>query len=194
MSHDTYSDDEIAQVLSDARVFAFVGTSANTSRPSYFAMKYLLGKGYATFLSQRRIKKAVVGMDNRLTSEVYKKAFIKGLRDCGINVIDFGLGLSQIMYFAQYHFKLKGGAMVTASHNDNGWTGLKLAKGFSKTFEPDDIIYYKKLVYSGTFLKGQGGYESIEGFKDVYIKDIVGRVKPSMGKKKLKVVFSGGNG
>ncbi len=46
MSHDTYSDDEIAQVLSDARVFAFVGASANTIRPSYFAMKYLLGKGY----------------------------------------------------------------------------------------------------------------------------------------------------
>ena len=46
MRHDTYSDDEIEQVLSDARVFAFVGASANTSRPSYFAMKYLLGKGY----------------------------------------------------------------------------------------------------------------------------------------------------
>jgi len=46
MSHDSYRDDEIAQVLSDARVFAFVGASANTSRPSYFAMKYLLGKGY----------------------------------------------------------------------------------------------------------------------------------------------------
>jgi predicted CoA-binding protein len=46
MNHDTYSDDEIAQVLSDARVFAFVGASANANRPSYFAMKYLLGKGY----------------------------------------------------------------------------------------------------------------------------------------------------
>jgi len=46
MSHDHYRDDEIAQILSDARMFAFVGASANTSRPSYFAMKYLLGKGY----------------------------------------------------------------------------------------------------------------------------------------------------
>jgi hypothetical protein len=47
MNHDSYSDDYIAQVLRDARVFAFVGASANTSRPSYFAMKYLLSKGYA---------------------------------------------------------------------------------------------------------------------------------------------------
>jgi predicted CoA-binding protein len=46
MNHDSYSDDYIAEVLRDARVFAFVGASANTSRPSYFAMKYLLSKGY----------------------------------------------------------------------------------------------------------------------------------------------------
>jgi len=47
MSHTAYSDDYIADILSMARSFAFVGASANTSRPSYFAMKYLLGKGYA---------------------------------------------------------------------------------------------------------------------------------------------------
>ena len=46
MNHDRYSDDYIADILRAARVFAFVGASANTARPSYFAMKYLLGKGY----------------------------------------------------------------------------------------------------------------------------------------------------
>jgi len=46
MNHDSYSDDYIAGILSSAKTFAFVGASANTSRPSYFAMKYLLGKGY----------------------------------------------------------------------------------------------------------------------------------------------------
>lgn len=46
MNHDRYTDDYIADVLRSARVFAFVGASANTVRPSYFAMKYLLGKGY----------------------------------------------------------------------------------------------------------------------------------------------------
>ncbi len=46
MNHDGYSDDYIADILREARVFAFVGASANSSRPSYFAMKYLLGKGY----------------------------------------------------------------------------------------------------------------------------------------------------
>jgi predicted CoA-binding protein len=46
MTHDSYSDDDIVRILSAARVFAFVGASANTIRPSYFAMKYLIAKGY----------------------------------------------------------------------------------------------------------------------------------------------------
>ena len=46
MNHDSYSDEVVERVLAENRVFAFIGASANTSRPSYFAMKYLLGKGY----------------------------------------------------------------------------------------------------------------------------------------------------
>jgi len=46
MNHDSYTDDYIADILANARSFAIVGASANTNRPSYFAMKYLLGKGY----------------------------------------------------------------------------------------------------------------------------------------------------
>ena len=47
MNHDGYSDEFITDVLNETQVFAFVGASANTSRPSYFVMKYLLGKGYS---------------------------------------------------------------------------------------------------------------------------------------------------
>lgn len=46
MNHDRYDDDYIAGILRDMRSFAFIGASANTSRPSYFAMKYMLAKGY----------------------------------------------------------------------------------------------------------------------------------------------------
>ncbi len=46
MPHDTYSDDLIAEILRKNTAIAMVGASANTNRPSYFAMKYLLGKGY----------------------------------------------------------------------------------------------------------------------------------------------------
>lgn len=46
MTHDSYHDDFIAGILANARSFAFIGASANTARPSYFAMKYLIAKGY----------------------------------------------------------------------------------------------------------------------------------------------------
>lgn len=46
MNHDSYSDDYIAGILADYKRFAFVGASANISRPSYFALKYLTAKGF----------------------------------------------------------------------------------------------------------------------------------------------------
>ena len=46
MSHDRYTDEYIADILGRAEVIAMVGASATNNRPSYFAMKYLLGKGY----------------------------------------------------------------------------------------------------------------------------------------------------
>lgn len=46
MNHDAYNDEYIADILRDSKSIAMIGASANTSRPSYFAMKYLLGKGY----------------------------------------------------------------------------------------------------------------------------------------------------
>ena len=46
MNHDTYSDAYIGNILANCRTFAFVGASPTQSRPSYFAMKYLMAKGY----------------------------------------------------------------------------------------------------------------------------------------------------
>ena len=42
----TYSDDLIKSVLRSTKVIAIVGASGNEMRPSYFAMMYLLAKGY----------------------------------------------------------------------------------------------------------------------------------------------------
>lgn len=46
MDHSSYTDDYIADILARTRVIAMIGASAVPNRPSYFAMKYLLGKGY----------------------------------------------------------------------------------------------------------------------------------------------------
>ena len=46
MNHDSYADDYIREILHASRSFAIVGASANTVRPSYFVVKYLLDKEY----------------------------------------------------------------------------------------------------------------------------------------------------
>jgi phosphomannomutase/phosphoglucomutase len=156
---------------------------------------FVLGKAYGTYVQKvLKEKKIAVSCDYREYSKGNAYAFMMGVISTGVDVLDIGVTLTPIMYFSQYYFNLKGGAMVTSSHNDNGWTGLKLAKGLSQTFEPEDIQEYKKLVYSGQFLEGKGKYEKFEGIKEFYYSHIKETVKKHIGKRKLKVVVSGANG
>lgn len=138
---------------------------------------FTLGKAYASFLYERRITEAVVGRDVRITSELYQKAFMEGLLDSGIDVIDIGLTLSQILYFSQYHFLTKGGAMVTASHNPVNYNGLKLACGYSDTLLTDEVQMIRKIAESGNFKtyskKGSYRYEEVFSY---YLEDLFKKV------------------
>ncbi len=145
---------------------------------------YTLGRGYATFLHQRRIEEAAVGRDNRLTSEVYAKAFIAGLNDGGINTIDMGLSLSQITYFSSYHYKTKGSAMITASHNPKEYNGLKLGVGYSDTMVTEEILYLRDICSKGEFVTGQGTNRQDDAYP-AYKQDIL---KHFNLKKKWRVV------
>jgi phosphomannomutase / phosphoglucomutase len=148
---------------------------------------YILGRAYATFLYLRRIWEVVVGRDNRLTSESYSNNFIRGLVESGVDVVDIGLSLAQIVYFAQYLLRFKGAAMVTASHNPVQYNGLKLAVGFSDTMTSPEIQEYRQIVQVGKFKKFDR--KSILKNQDVfpeYKADILRR-SGKIGKFKLVV-------
>ncbi len=150
---------------------------------------YTLGRAYATFLHQRRIQEATIGRDNRLTGEVYSKAFIAGLNDGGIDTIDMGLSLSQIVYFSSYEFKTKGGAMVTASHNPKEFNGLKLGVGYSDTMITEEIQYLRELCDKGEFVEGKGTNREEDVFP-AYKADII---KHFDLQKKWKIVIDACN-
>jgi phosphomannomutase/phosphoglucomutase len=150
---------------------------------------YTLGRAYATFLHQRRIKEATVGRDNRLTGPAYSKAFIKGLNDGGIDTVDIGLSLSQITYYSSYEFKTKGSAIITASHNPKEYNGLKLGVGYSDTMITEEIQYLRELVEKGKFCKGKGKNRKQDIFP-AYKADIL---KHFDLKKKWKIVVDGCN-
>ncbi|MCP4727789.1 MAG: phosphomannomutase/phosphoglucomutase [bacterium] len=152
----------------------------------------ILGQAYGTYLQKEySIEKIVVGHDFRKYSQNVKNAFVNGLLSSGMDVVDIGLCLSPTLYFAQYHLGIKGGAMITASHNENGWTGIKLCYDLSKTLVPDDIKKFKDIVYSGDFLTGKGTYALETSVQEEYIKDVASKADTG---RKLKVVIATGNG
>jgi len=152
----------------------------------------IMGKSYGTYL--RRVlgtNQAVVGHDFRAYSQNLSFALILGLLSSGVDVTDIGLALTPMVYFAQHHFKCKGAAAITASHNENGWTGIKLANGLSSTLGPDEIQQLRGIVEKGKFETGCGEYQSAEGIFDLYLKDIV---KSGILARPVKVAFAAGNG
>ncbi len=140
----------------------------------------VLGKAYGTYIKDITGQNTVViGHDFRLYSQDLARSFVVGLLSTGAQVIDIGLCLSPMLYFAQHHFDAKGGVMITASHNQNGWTGAKLADGLSSTLGPDGITAFRAVVESGQFTQAAGTYESFDGIFDPYLADVLapGRLK-----------------
>ena len=145
---------------------------------------YIINRAFGTFLRQKGLKKAIVGYDSRPSSPGFNKATTQGLVDSGVDVINIGLSLSPIFYFAQYHFKCKGGVMVTGSHNPPEWSGFKHAYDYSTTLLPGDVKKFYKIVTSRKFAKGKGKVEYQDAFIP-YLKDCQKRIKLA---RPLKVV------
>jgi phosphomannomutase/phosphoglucomutase len=153
---------------------------------------YVLGRAYGTFMQARHAeRKVIVGHDFRQYSQECCRSLILGLLSTGAHVIDIGLATTPIAYFAQHSHEIKAAAVVTASHNENGWTGLKLAKGLSSTFEPEDISGFRQVVMGRDFISGNGYYEIADGVFERYSADILSKGKLD---KPLKVVVAAGNG
>ena len=134
--------------------------------------------------------RVIVGHDYRSYSEKIKKKLVEGLVESGCNVEDIGLSLSPTAYFAQFNLNADAVAMVTASHNENGWTGIKMGIEKGLTHSPDEMNELKKIVLEKKFIKGNGTYKEIKGFKEIYIKNLI----RNKIKKKIKVVIACGNG
>jgi len=150
----------------------------------------IIGKAFGTFLDQRDITDMVVGYDCRFGSVEIKDGLVKGLRSTGRNVIVVGMCLTPMMYWAQYRYKVKGGAMITGSHNPKGWNGLKLAYDYSRTLGGEEIQQVYDLCVSEGFSTGKGDYTEVSVTED-YTTDLLARVKIG---RKLKVVIDTGNG
>ena len=152
-----------------------------------------LGLGLGTQMHKHGIAPVIaVGNDYRDYSLAIKNALILGLIQAGIQVKDIGPALSPMAYFAQFHLDVPAVAMVTASHNPNGWTGVKMGFDRPLTHGPDEMTELRDIVLNGEGMARSGGsYEFVDGVKEAYIDDLVGVFRMS---RPLKVVCATGNG
>lgn len=152
-----------------------------------------LGLGLGTQMHERGIEPVIaVGNDYREYSLTIKNALMLGLIQAGIQVKDIGPALSPMAYFAQFHLNAPAVAMVTASHNPNGWTGVKMGFERPLTHGPDEMGELRDIVLEGNTIARPGGsYEYVDGVFEAYLDDLVGDFKMT---RKLKVVCATGNG
>ena len=153
-----------------------------------------LGKGLGTQIIKHTNKtnpRVIVGHDYRSYSENIKKKLIEGLTSTGCNVEDLGLSLSPMVYFAQFNLNADAIAMITASHNENGWTGVKMGIKKGLTHAPEEMKELKQITLNQKFIRGNGSKKQIKDFQQIYKSELINKNKIN---KKIKAVVACGNG
>lgn len=151
-----------------------------------------LGLGLGTLLARRGERHIVTGHDYRSYSQAIKLALSRGLMAAGLAVHDIGLAITPMAYFAQFDLGIDAVAMVTASHNENGWTGVKMGAERPLTFGPDDMADLKAIVLSGDFEQRPGG--AIRHVPDMRARYIASLTARPPFTRRIRAVVATGNG
>ena len=176
----------------DARWWFGIAGSARPPELNLLGVQ-ALGAGLGTLLHEKGVTpRVVVGHDFRAYSLSIKQALTLGLMQSGCDVLDIGLALSPTAYYAQFALDAPAVAMVTASHNENGWTGVKMGANRPLTFGPEEMGALKEIVLGGRMVDRPGGrYVRVEGMRERYIAALTETVKLS---RPIRVVAACGNG
>jgi phosphomannomutase/phosphoglucomutase len=153
----------------------------------------LLGLGLGSYFHECGVvPKVAVGHDFRSYSLSIKQALTIGLLRAGCHVVDIGMVTTPICYFAQFELDAPCVAMVTASHNENGWTGVKMGAQRPLTFGPDEMTRLKEIVLGGKSVARDGGrFERVTDIRERYLAAVT---KGHRLSRPIKVVVASGNG
>lgn len=150
----------------------------------------ILGRGFGTLMQENGLDRVMLCHDLRHYSARLRDFFAEGLISTGVTVVDIGCGLSPTLYFSQLHLDCAAGVMITASHNPQGWSGLKMSLNFVQTLLGPEIQRLRTICDTGAFATGEGRIETHD-IREAYLDDMVSRVKIE---QPLKIVLDPGNG
>jgi phosphomannomutase/phosphoglucomutase len=151
-----------------------------------------VGKAYGTYVQRHfGLTQVFVGGDNRLTTEALKAAMIQGLASTGLRVVDIGGVMTPTVYFASAAHDQAGGIMITGSHLETHYNGIKMAYG-KLALAGDQIQDLLQMIQTNDVQTGQGVVINEPSMVADHMEKIKGMVK--LGPRKLKVVVDSGNG
>ena len=153
---------------------------------------YRIARAYAEFIQPQRV---AVGRDIRLSSADLAQAVMRGLTDSGVDVIDIGIGGTELVYFATFHEGFDGGIMVTASHNPPNYNGMKFVREESRPISADTgLLEIRALAERDDFAAAarEGSATELDIMPD-YIEHLLSYIDVAK-LAPLKIVVNAGNG
>jgi phosphomannomutase/phosphoglucomutase len=148
-----------------------------------------LGKAAGTFLVRQGARTCTLGNDCRLSSPRLHDALLEGLLTTGLEVSDLGTVPTPLLYYSVFHLHAAGGVMVTGSHNPAEFNGFKIMAG-NATIHGEDIQHLRLLIERQDFETGKGSVAKVD-IVTPYVDEIPSQFQ---FKRRVKVVFDGGNG
>lgn len=156
-------------------------------------VSYLIGKAFATKLVELGKDTTIIGYDNRISSPIIEKNLVKGITECGVNVVRLGLVTTPMYYYSWDLLNIKCGLMITASHNPKDDNGFKFSyNGIHNACGTSSLELYNIIMNNAFKSTGTTGTIKDVDIQNDYIKMITSGIK--LGDRKLKVVYDCGNG
>lgn len=152
---------------------------------------YTIGRGFGSYIKSIGKTEAVIGHDNRLSSDELYEALKTGIMESGINTICLGLVTTPMYYYACIKLKVYSGIMVTASHNPKDDNGFKFAFDESGNCKGQEIQDFLAYILKNDFLSGEGtsrDYDIRPDYFELFSTNF------NFGNRKVKAVIDPGNG
>ncbi|NLW91417.1 MAG: phosphomannomutase/phosphoglucomutase [Syntrophomonadaceae bacterium] len=153
-------------------------------------MMFNIARAFATMALRTGYDTVILGQDNRLSSPHMHDIMLEALLQSGVDVIDLGVVITPVFYFAARHLGINAGIMITASHNPSEYNGCKLLLGNS-TIYGEQIQAIRQMIKSNDYTHGPRSSVKHVDISEAYLNEIINRIKLN---RKLKVALDCANG
>lgn len=156
-------------------------------------ISYLIGRAFGTKLKRMGKNTTLVGHDNRYSSPVIEENLVKGIIECGVNVVRLGLVTTPMYYYGWDLLDIHCGMMVTASHNPKDDNGFKFSyNGIHNAYGDSSIELYNMIIENDfEDAEVEGTIKNVD-IKKEYVDMITSGI--DLTDRKLKVIYDCGNG